>query len=496
MVIGIYKNKLFLFLFLGLTVFFANKYVGFPLSTVSADRAIADIADNMNMSGNRSRFYLEMNLKNDGSIEVDGKKISESIIPKVSFDELRYIILDKPENLYSELEVDLILPRKLTKLENKPEIIAVHGAEPEGTSFVGDRIIYKAKDIGPDATITITAAFPKGYLTLSANKKVEETIGVIPASYWLAISLALPILAAMLFLSVAIRSRGNFLDKIPDSLLQSLPERTPPAVAGALVDGKVGPRSITATLVDLAQRGFIEIYNRGEDFVIFKKQYDIKKTPLRPFEVTLLDKIFMPKQKAAGSFDVETRIARHLFSRKIALSYLEIYDEGLAHKYFFDAPARTHLRYRMMGIITFCAGIAGYAISAFFAPDPKFVLFFWISLVIFGILIVNFAPRITSLSPRGVEYRTRWLRFRNYLAQNELVAAREAGLFEKYLPYAIAFGVEADWASRFIEENFVKPDWYDYIADVNGVENFAKSLLPIIDYVAKAFDASSDPLVK
>jgi uncharacterized membrane protein len=150
----------------------------------------------------------------------------------------------------------------------------------------------------------------------------------------------------------------------------------------------------------------------------------------------------------------------------------------------------------MIGIVVFYIGLLGYLISALFASDPKFVLLFWVSLVIFGILIVNLSPNITSLSVRGAEYRDKWLSFRNYLTDKTPIEPDEEDLFEKYLPYAIAMGVEADWASRFIEQSFTKPLWYDYVTDINGVENFTKSFLPIIDFIARAFDSSSDPLVK
>ncbi len=496
MVIGIYKNKLVLFVFLGLLVFFTNKYADFSSPVASADRAVADIADNVNMSSNSNRFYLELDMQSDGSIEIDGERISESIKPYANFDELRYMILDKPQELYSKLEIVLILPKSLTKVDRAPEIIAVHGADPIGATLYGDRIVYQAENIGSSATITITAAFPKGYIDLNADKKIEETVGAIPATYWIAISLILPLIAVIILLSIIRRTRVGFLGREPVGKLKRPPEQLPPAVVGALIDGKVGPRSIMATLVDLAQRDYIEIYNRGDDFVIFKKRFDPKIANLRKFEEVLMDKIFMPKQKVVGSFDVETRVARHLFSRKIALSYLEIYDEGRARGYFSDAPARTHLRYRMIGILIFYIGLLGYLISALFAADPKFVLLFWVSLVIFGILIVNLSPNITSLSSRGVEFRDKWLRFKNYLVDKTPIESEQEDLFEKYLPYAIAMGVEGDWASRFIEQRFAKPDWYDYVTDINGVENFTKSFLPIIDYIAKAFDSSSDPLVK
>jgi len=496
MVIGIYKNKLLFFLALTLAIFYGPKLFDSQSRTIDAETITADIADNGNMSDSQDSYYLELFLLDDGSVRVGNRTVKESIKPKANADELRYIILNQPEEYYSNLQVVLNLPRKLNKLEADPEIIAVHGAEAIGTTFYNDKIVYRAKDVGPESTVTIVALFPKGYINLPANKKIQEAVGVIPASYWLIISLVFPFLAALILVGVILKTRNGPSDKAPTGLLNGPPTDIPPAVVGALVDGRVGPRTIAATLVDLAQRDFIEIYNRGEDFVIFLKNAGEQKTKLKMFEQILLDKIFMPKQKAAGSFDVEARVARHLFSKKVAVSYLDIYNEGKKLGYFNNSPATTHLRFRLIGIITFYLGLVGYAISAFLAADPKYVLFFWISLVIFGVLIINFAPKITIFSPSGIEQRKKWLMFKNYLSDKSVISPKEEQDFEKYLPYAIVLGVEADWAARFIEENFVKPDWYDYIAEINGIEYFAKTLLPIIDYIGKTLDSSSDPLVK
>jgi len=251
-----------------------------------------------------------------------------------------------------------------------------------------------------------------------------------------------------------------------------------------------------ATLVDLAERGYIGIYNRGDDFVIYKKPTDrLKQARLKAFERILIEEMFLPKQKRIGSFDIEARAARHLFSRKIALVYLSIYDEAQSRGYFSQSPAKIHLKYRLAGIIFFFLGLVGYGIFALFSPDPKFVLFFWLSLIVFGILIVNFAPRLTSYTPRGKVIRERWLRFKNFLAQERLIKESDE-LFEEYLPFAIALGVEAAWAARFIETNFRKPNWYDFSAPLSGVENFTKSFLPVIDYIAETLNLSSEPLVK
>ena len=193
--------------------------------------------------------------------------------------------------------------------------------------------------------------------------------------------------------------------------------------------------------------------------------------------------------------DVEARAARHLFSRKIALFNLAVYREAQSYGFFDALPAKIHLRFRLLGIATFFAGLIGYILSAFLAPDPKFVLILWASLILMGIIIVNLSPRLTSYAKRGIAQREKWLEFKNFLSRREPFAGKP-GSFEFYLPYAIALGCEADWAARFALSNFVKPSWYDYPDKIEGVENFAKSFLPITEFVGKTLNFVNEPLVK
>jgi hypothetical protein len=68
-------------------------------------------------------------------------------------------------------------------------------------------------------------------------------------------------------------------------------------------------------------------------------------------------------------------------------------------------------------------------------------------------------PRRTA---KGAQEQRRWEAFRNYLKDldrfQDLEAAQET--FEKYLPFAIAFGVEKDWVRRFEGLSVPPPVWY------------------------------------
>lgn len=505
MVVGIYPRKLLFFIMVFALTFSAFKYKNYLVNQqeVNADISLdsntiyASTSDNYNASNSPGYYSLEIDLARDGSLSIGNKKISETIKARDNYDELRYIIFDKPQEYFDKVDIKLNLPLPITKFEEEPQIIAVHGASPGPVTLSDDgtTLDFVATGVGSSSTVTIAAYFPKGYFNLPAGAVVQSGIESIPTYIWLAFAVGLPVLAIFVIFHMFSRRGLENLDNLVTTK-SGPPLNLPPAVVSAIVFGHVGPRAIMATLIDLAQRGYIDIYNRGTDFVIHKKNLDSKmRASLLPYESVLLEKIFLSTQQVADSEDIEYRASRHLFSRKVALIYLEIYDYASSLGYFSEVPAKLHLKYRIAGIITFFTGLIGYLLSAFFAGDTKVILFLWLALVILGISIVKLAPSITNYTTKGKQAVVDWLSFKNFLSQGDILR-KEEDVFEAYLAYSVAMGVESYWSARFIESNFAIPKWYDAIARIDGIENFAKSLLPIIDYIADTLNVASEPLVK
>lgn len=497
MKVGIYYRKLLFFGFLFAAVF-ALTQINFEkvLANITASASL-ETTGGRNLSYDPYSYYLQAELKEDGSLLYDGKEVKEAIKPRSDYDELRLIVLNEPTETYEYAKIEIKLPRKIIKLINEPKTIAVHGASPLNAELVdGDKLIYEAQSVGQTSTVTVTAKFPKGYFALPPSEEIARAISSIPGMIWLIGGIALPPVALVVFLSVLFGSRFRLFRQNVSGYINKPPSNTPPALSSILLYGRVGPRVIMSTLVDLAQREYIDIYNRKTDFVVYKKDDKSKSLlGLKNFERILLEKIFLPQQKSVGSMDVEARIGRHLFSRKVSLMYLSLYDEAQNLGYFDESPARVHLRYRMIGIILFFLGLLGYLIFAIYAPDPKFVLFFWIAIVFMGVLIIDLSSQLTGFSKMGQVERIKWLRFRNFLSSSQIIKGHDE-LFEKYLPYAMAMGVEVEWASRFVESNFIPPKWYDISGRVGGIEDFAKSFIPVIDYLGDSLNISSEPFVR
>lgn len=87
------------------------------------------------------------------------------------------------------------------------------------------------------------------------------------------------------------------------------------------------------------------------------------------------------------------------------------------------------------------------------------------------------------LSDSGIKLKEDWLGFKMYLetAEKYRMQNLKPEYFEKYLPYAMIFGVEKKWARAFEAMNIPQPTWYGgnaVVAGHIGSANVASSFSP------------------
>jgi uncharacterized membrane protein len=211
-------------------------------------------------------------------------------------------------------------------------------------------------------------------------------------------------------------------------------------------------KDISATLIDLAVRGYMKIME------IEKNEYKFTKlrggSGLKPFELGIFDKIFE---------NGETRLLSALkFNFKSTLDSTKnlLYDSLTKEKYFTKNPEDTRGGYLAIGIVVAIASVvvggaleSGIHILSFLAT---------------GILFIIFSFFMPSRSAKGVILREQILGFKEFLSVTEKdrlkfhqAPEKKPELFEKFLPYAMVLGVEGAWAKQF--EGIYKPgesSWY------------------------------------
>lgn len=206
-----------------------------------------------------------------------------------------------------------------------------------------------------------------------------------------------------------------------------------PAETGTLIDETVQQRDIFSSIVDLARRGYIRIEEREEkDFYLRFTNKPKTGDKLQPFEEEFLIGIF------AGETEIRLKNTQmYITINKVSdMLYKDLVNNG----FFKTNPKTTRTLYYVLG---------AFALFTF-----NFVLAF--SAFIFG----KNMPKKTLL---GAKQASIAKGLKNFLTSQERQLEFQADkqmMFEKLLPFAVAFGVEKIWAKRFEQFKLKQPDWY------------------------------------
>ncbi|NMB84326.1 DUF2207 domain-containing protein [Candidatus Roizmanbacteria bacterium] len=207
-----------------------------------------------------------------------------------------------------------------------------------------------------------------------------------------------------------------------------------PVEVGALVDESVDLRDISALIVDLARRGYLMIEERKKNdfYFVKKKEYSQDKT-LLSFEQKILQEIFDNKK--------EIRLKDENLSAEIEKVKKMVYEKLVTDKLFPKNPQSIRTFYTVIAFLGLMTGN----------------IFLFIVALIFG----RAMPRKTQA---GIDAATVGKSLKNFLSSQERqleFQAKKQMMFEKLLPFAVAFGVERIWAKRFSSLDIKSPDWYN-----------------------------------
>src|SRR5215208_3779888 len=254
---------------------------------------------------------------------------------------------------------------------------------------------------------------------------------------------------------------GPVAEFVPDP-----PDNLPPGVIGALLDEQVDQRDIVATLVDLGQRGVLRIdrtegqgiFGRGGDFTLTALEDEPK---VAQFERELLEALFGSKVKSGEQVSLSEVKGRFAAAQPQIQRHL--YDELVERGYFTVSPERTRGRWKSIGVFALIVAIVGGCVAISSLPDIAPAIFIPIAaLVGIGLIVVVISRFMPRKTPAGAEAAAKWRAFRNYLASIERYEKLDEaqGIFDRYLPYAIAFGLESSWVDKFSRVPTASPRWY------------------------------------
>jgi uncharacterized membrane protein YgcG len=238
------------------------------------------------------------------------------------------------------------------------------------------------------------------------------------------------------------------------------PSDLPPGLVGTLLDESADVRDVIATIVDQAAKGnmLIEQTDRGGLFSSKDFQYTLLNNQVRyRFEDMVLAAIFKHGNP------VQLSDLKNTFYKDLPPIYEEMYRTLVALKYFPENPQAVRHRNRGLGLaMAFLGGVVIFCSSTVFSDFSPLLILPGIALVITGIIwfvIGGIMPRKTDF---GAEEAQKWRAFRRYLEQIQRYTNVQtaADKFHKYLPYAVALGVERQLISQFNSVPAAMPTWY------------------------------------
>ena len=266
------------------------------------------------------------------------------------------------------------------------------------------------------------------------------------------------------------------------------PEDLRPAQLAMVIDERATPRDVTATIVDLAARGYIQIeeYQRKRRLARDKPDWWLRLTKpadeeLLPYESKLLTSIFARRKKP----EVRVSALARKFTLRMEEAKKGISADAIGNGWFRHAPGSVRRRWLGAGVGIVVLGVALAGLFGFLFD--RALLGAPIVVMGIGIAVVSgFMPRRTAA---GAEIRRRALGFKLYIEtaeQRQHEFNEERGLFPSYLPYAIAFDCVDRWATAFKRlaesEGDVTPFWYtgvrpfDALAFGVGMNQFSSAV--------------------
>jgi len=313
---------------------------------------------------------------------------------------------------------------------------------------------FTGSGVPPYTEFWIVAGFPKGVVHFTWTPKRVGGF-LVPK-----VGFLLPI-AGLLGMLVVWRRRGR---DDPQAVFAKYatepPSALPPALAGALVDEKVDVKEVISTIVDLARRGYFEMADEREGIWVFAKTitHFRRLKPLHDltgFEREVADGLFPD-----GGDETTSDLLKNRFYKVIRPFCDGVYDEVTRRHLFTRNPKSVRSAWLGTGI---GLGVLLVGLGILFAVSGIPGYGYWIAGSVFAALIVmGFSRYMPSRTTAGAQEQRKWEAFRNYLRDlarfQDMATAKET--FERYLPYAIAFGVEKDWVRRFHDLQVPAPDWY------------------------------------
>ncbi len=225
------------------------------------------------------------------------------------------------------------------------------------------------------------------------------------------------------------------------------PEDLRPGQIGTLIDERANTLDVTATIVDLAVRGYLLIQEIPKEGLFGKPDWTLIRLEkadddLLTYERRLLDGLF------SGGSEVTLSSLRNTFAKRLEGVEESLYVDAVSRGWFSARPDKVRATWNLRGWLLLIAGLG-----------VTFALARWthwglvgIPVIVAGLLLIAFDRFMPARTPKGTATLRRVRGFRTVIETAETHMskwAEEENVFTRFLPYAIVFGCTDKWAKAF-----------------------------------------------
>jgi hypothetical protein len=225
------------------------------------------------------------------------------------------------------------------------------------------------------------------------------------------------------------------------------PDGVLPGQIGTVVDERVDPADLTATVVDLAVRNYLYIAERDQGWVIVRR--NAPDDALTGYERAVLDAVLPAGKDQVSVADLSTV--------DFAAVREALYTDVVARQWFTHRPDRERGRWAMVGAGLVAAGVAATVVLALTIGHALLGL----ALIIGGIAVFLGARWMPARTKRGSVLVQQVRGLLTYLRTAEPGSIPDGDrelVFSRSLPYAVVLGNPEQWLSRFGESGLY---WYE-----------------------------------
>ncbi|OGZ04918.1 MAG: hypothetical protein A2845_04230 [Candidatus Lloydbacteria bacterium RIFCSPHIGHO2_01_FULL_49_22] len=331
----------------------------------------------------------------------------------------------------------------------------------EGTGIINSvRFTYDGS-LHSNEGMTVAVGIPKGIFLIapkSSVKKLADSVGFY--RWWkndfLGMSALIPLVVFVVMWNIwwkkgrDPKGRGTIIAQY------DIPKHLTTLELGYLYHSDLKPKTISAAIIDFAVRGLLTIERTKKKRLLVTNE-DHRLHFLPGVDTSLLtapEKMLYDTLRASGETVLVSTLAHKFVDVRSELSKLIAVDLT-SLGYFETDPQVTTRNYVLTGIALIVIG--------------SLLSFGNLALIVSGVIVTVFGYFMGKRTQQGAIAREEIEGFKEYLSVAEKdridfanAPEKEPKTFERFLPYAMIFGVEKAWAEKFVDM-YTKKDaerWY------------------------------------